>query len=92
MNLATLLNEFNYDGSSIRVYQCNKGEGLPKHEHSYSHAVICASGSCLITKDNVERILKIGTQPLNLKANEWHEIEALEDNTVFMTVFAEGKY
>lgn len=27
-----------------------------------------------------------------LVANEWHEIEALEDGTVFVNVFAEGKY
>lgn len=92
MNSATLLNTFNYDGSAIRVYQANKNEGLPRHEHSYSHAVVCVHGSCLITKENFERVLRIGTQPLNLKANEWHEIEALEDGTVFMTVFAEGKY
>lgn len=26
-----------------------------------------------------------------LKAGEWHEIEALEDGTVFINVFAEGK-
>lgn len=32
------------------------------------------------------------SQPLNLPAGEWHEIEALEDNTVFVNVFAEGKY
>jgi hypothetical protein len=31
------------------------------------------------------------TQPVNLKANEWHEIEALEDGTVFCNVFAENK-
>jgi hypothetical protein len=31
------------------------------------------------------------SQPLNLPAGEWHEIEALEDNTVFVNVFAEGK-
>ena len=30
-------------------------------------------------------------QTLNLPAGEWHEIEALEDNTVFVNVFAEGK-
>jgi hypothetical protein len=28
----------------------------------------------------------------NLTAAEWHEIEALEDGTVFVNVFAEGKY
>ena len=32
------------------------------------------------------------TKPVNLVAREWHEIEALEDNTVFVNVFAEGKY
>jgi hypothetical protein len=32
------------------------------------------------------------SQPITLKANEWHEIEALEDGTVFCNVFAEGKY
>jgi hypothetical protein len=31
------------------------------------------------------------SQPLNLPAGEWHEIEALEDGTVFVNVFAEGK-
>jgi hypothetical protein len=31
------------------------------------------------------------TVPANLKASEWHEIEALEDGTVFINVFAESK-
>jgi len=28
----------------------------------------------------------------SLIENEWHELEALEDGTVFVNVFAEGKY
>ena len=32
------------------------------------------------------------TQPINLLAPDWHEIEALEDGTVFVNIFAEGKY
>ena len=32
------------------------------------------------------------TQPVNLVAREWHEIEALEDGTVFVNIFAKGKY
>ena len=32
------------------------------------------------------------TQPVNLVAVEWHEIEALEDGTVFATMFSDGKY
>jgi hypothetical protein len=31
------------------------------------------------------------TQPVNLIGGEWYEIEALEDGTVFITVFVEGK-
>jgi len=83
---------FAYDGVAVKVYQANKGEGLPKHEHLYSHAVTCLSGSCIVRKENAERVLVIGSAPLNLVANEWHEIEALEDGTVFVNIFAEGKY
>jgi quercetin dioxygenase-like cupin family protein len=84
--------DFAYDGVAVKVYQANKGEGLPKHEHSYAHAITCLGGSCIVRKENVERVLKFGSDPLNLVANEWHEIEALEDGTVFVNIFAEGKY
>lgn len=82
---------FTYDGAQINVYHANRGEGLPKHEHRYSHATMCNSGSCVVRKENVELIMNKETQPVNLKADEWHEIEALEDDTVFVNVFAEGK-
>lgn len=82
---------FVYDGAVINIYHANKGEGLPKHEHVYSHATFCASGSCVVRKQNKETVFTKNTQPANLKAGEWHEIEALEDNTVFINVFAEGK-
>jgi quercetin dioxygenase-like cupin family protein len=83
---------FIYDGVVVKVYHANAGEGLPSHSHQYSHATICVGGSCIIRKENKELIMKLGTQPVNLIANEWHEIEALEDGTVFVNVFAEGKY
>lgn len=83
---------FAYDGVNISVYHANKGEGLPKHEHIYSHATFCTSGSCYIRKENKELLIDKNTQPLNLVANEWHEIEAAEDNTVFCNIFADGKY
>ena len=81
-----------YDGASINVFHANKGEGLPRHEHVYSHLTVCHSGSCVIRKEGIEKVIDKYTQPINLKANEWHEIEALEDETVFVNVFAEGKY
>lgn len=82
---------FTYDGAVLNVYHANKGEGLPKHEHMYSHATMCAAGSCIVRKENRELVMTKDTQPVNLVASEWHEIEALEDGTVFINVFAEGK-
>ena len=81
-----------YDGAVMNIFHANKGEGLARHEHSYAHLTVCHSGSCIIRKENIEKIIDKHTQPINLKAAEWHEIEALEDGTVFVNVFAEGKY
>lgn len=83
---------FTYDGAQLNVYHANKGEGLPKHEHIYSHATMCNAGSCLVRVEGKELVMTKDTQPVNLSAGKWHEIEALEDNTVFVNVFAEGKY
>jgi hypothetical protein len=83
---------FNYDGVEVNIYHANKGEGLPKHEHIYAHASMCHSGSCIIRKENKKVIINKHSKPVNLKQNEWHEIEALEDNTVFVNIFAEGKH
>jgi hypothetical protein len=83
---------FNYDGVEVNIYHANKGEGLPKHEHVYAHASMCHSGSCIIRKENKEVIINKYSKPVNLKQNEWHEIEALENNTVFVNIFAEGKH
>ena len=83
---------FTYDETILNIFHANKGEGLPKHEHTFAHATVCMNGSCVIRKEGKEFIATKDTQPFNLVANEWHEIEALEDGTVFVNVFAEGKY
>jgi quercetin dioxygenase-like cupin family protein len=80
-----------YDGAVMNIYHANKGEGLPAHEHRYSHLTMCHSGRCVVRKEKGERIIDKNSTPLNLVAGEWHEIEALEDDTVFVNVFAEGK-
>lgn len=79
---------FTYEKISVAVYHANKGEGLPKHEHLYAHATMCNSGSCAVRKQNRELIMDKNTKPINLIANEWHEIEALEDGTVFVNIFS----
>jgi quercetin dioxygenase-like cupin family protein len=83
---------FTYDGAQINVYHANKSEGLPRHAHTFAHATMCNSGSCWLRKEGKEILITKDTQPINLVANEWHEIEAVEDNTVFINVFADGKY
>jgi len=86
------VHDVTYDGATMRIYHANKGDGLPRHEHIYAHLTMCHVGSCVVRKEGIEKIIDKNTQPINLKAAEWHEIEALEDGTVFVNVFAEGKY
>lgn len=82
----------NYNKVSFRVYHVNVGEGLPKHVHDYPHLTMCHAGSIIVRKEGRELVMTKDTRPVNLVANEWHEIEALEDGTVFINVVAEGKY
>jgi quercetin dioxygenase-like cupin family protein len=84
--------QFTYDGAQLNIFHANLGEGLSKHSHVYSHATVCHNGSCLVTLEGRSYIIDKNSQPLNLPGNQWHEIEALENNTVFCNVFAEGKF
>lgn len=90
--LANFAHNFTYNDTQIAVYHADKGQGLPKHEHLYSHATMCNAGSCLVTLEGRSYIINKDSQPLNLPANEWHEIEALENKTVFVNIFVEGQY
>lgn len=83
---------FVYAGAQINVYHANVGEGLEKHQHSFGHATMCNAGSCKVSLLGRSYILTKESLPLDLPANEWHEIEALEDGTVFVNVFSEGNY
>lgn len=80
------------DGTTLNIFHANKGEGLPRHEHVYSHLTMCHAGSCKVSNQRRSIVMTKDTQPVNLPAYEWHEIEALEDGTVFVNVFSEGKY
>jgi len=82
---------FTFDGSVLNIYHADKGQGLPRHSHTFAHATVCHAGRCAIRKENVYVEITKETQPIVLKADEWHEIEALEDNTVFCNVFSEDK-
>ena len=83
---------FTYEGAQVNVYHASKGQGLPKHSHAYAHATVCHNGSCLVSLEGRSHTINKNSTPLNLPAGEWHEIEALENDTVFVNIFAEGKY
>lgn len=92
INLTQKIHNYEYLGNNYAVYFVNKGEGLPKHEHSFNHGTVCFSGSCVIRKENIEKIITKDSGLFDLKANEWHEVEALEDETVFVNIFLKDKY
>jgi len=92
MNLVTPRFTLTQDGTTLHVYHAGVGEGLPRHEHGYSHVTMCHAGSICVRKEGRELVMTKHTQPVNLVASEWHEIEALEEGTVFVNMFAEGKY
>lgn len=81
----------NYDVATVHVYHANKGEGISRHEHGYAHLTMCHAGSCLVTKESKSITMTKDTQPVNLIAGGWHEIEALEDGTVLVNIFAKDK-
>lgn len=87
MKEAVFAHSFVCDGVTTNVYHANIGEGLGKHEHTYSHITFCAAGSCWVSKENKKLLIDKHTQPILLPADEWHEIEAAEDNTVFINIF-----
>lgn len=91
MILITPRHEFSYAGAQINVYHANVGEGLPKHEHVYTHATVCHAGSIIVRKKGIKLVMTKDTQPVSLKENEWHEIEAIENGTVFANIFEIGK-
>jgi len=85
---APVKHDFTYAGARIRVYHANKGEGIAKHAHSYTHATVCNSGACELRLEGRSYIINKDSTPMNLPAGEWHEIEALENDTVFINILA----
>lgn len=92
IKLIPITHSFVYEGAQINVYHANKGDGLPRHSHAYAHATFCCSGSLIVRKEGIEKVMTKESKPVNLVENEWHELEAAENETVFVNVFAEGKY
>jgi dTDP-4-dehydrorhamnose 3,5-epimerase-like enzyme len=87
---------FAYNDTPFAVYHANKFEGLMRHQHSFEHAVICYNGSCSVRvwkgSDMFERVCNKSTGALVLPPDLFHEIVALEDNTVFVNMYSKNNY
>jgi hypothetical protein len=83
---------FDYGDFTFNMYHANKGEGLKKHEHTFSHLTVTTAGKAAIRKENIYLEMDKSVEPVVLKEKEWHEVEALEDNTVFINIFKKGNY
>jgi hypothetical protein len=57
---------FSYNGAQLNVYHANAGQGLPKHSHTWSHAIVCHNGSCLVSLEGRSYTINKNSQPLNL--------------------------
>lgn len=75
---------YTYNGVISAIYIANTGKGLPRHEHGFAHTTVCIQGRMVVRKKGKQVELTPRDAPLLLAANEWHEIEALEPNTIFM--------
>lgn len=80
--------EMNINNVLFQTFHVNTGEGINSHTHDYSHVTICHAGKIRITKSHVQVEMDKNTPAVMLKGEEWHQIEAIEDNTVFVNVFA----
>ena len=78
---------FLYDKVRFSVYHANVGEGLSRHEHTFPHLTMCVAGRIAVRKEGRQIEMDKDTTPVILTENQWHEAEALVDNTVFINVF-----
>lgn len=88
MKIVSPAHSVGFQGVRLNVYHANVGEGLPRHEHDYPHLTMCMAGACEVRKSGKSLLLTPKSQPVYLLGREWHEIEAVQDGTVFQNVFA----
>lgn len=81
---------FTFIGTTHNVFHCNAGEGLPRHAHDFAHVSAVHAGRVAVRKEGLEFEMTPASRPILLSAVEWHEIEALEDGTVFENIFPYG--
>jgi quercetin dioxygenase-like cupin family protein len=82
------IHDVSMNGVYFQIFHANIGEGVNRHDHPHGHATMCHAGKILVSKDGVQLYMDKNTPPVLLKGGSWHQIEAIEDGTVFVNVFA----
>lgn len=91
----TVKSVFQVDGPSLvkygnvwaRRWWWKKGEGFPGHKHHFDHVSLLYRGSAKVTVEGVETTYSAPAEIIMSK-DKVHHVQALEDNTVWMCVFA----
>jgi hypothetical protein len=78
------ISTFEYLNTRTTVYSGQVDEGLPRHDHTFSHLVACLRGTIQVIKENKNKVLTVSDAPVLLTANEWHAIVICEPNTLFI--------
>jgi quercetin dioxygenase-like cupin family protein len=77
-------------GCTYIRYVFSVGEGLPIHVHDVDHLTIVSSGRIRASSGSRTIERSPFDAPILFKANNHHEIVALEDDTVILNVFLGG--
>ena len=82
---------YSFGNVNVFNYFVDEGYGLPGHEHLHEHTIDVLKGSMKITigKDNL--IINKNSEAITLPANVWHEAVALENDTIFNSLFLNNK-
>ena len=86
----TFATRFVYNHTVNAIYKGGVGEGLPQHQHTFAHTTVCIQGRIVVRKEGKQVERTPEDSPLLLPGNEWHEIEALEPNTIFINQYPVG--
>ena len=80
-----------YGGVTATVYVMQKGEKIPRHQHTFAHTTAVAAGQSEVEvwdypPQSIKHTMIVGDIPWELAANIDHEIRALVDDTAVVNM------
>ena len=78
---------YTFGNVNVFNYFVDEGYGLPGHEHKSEHTIDVLQGKMSVKIGDKEHVLDKDSEAIILPANIWHEAVAIENNTVFNSLF-----